>query len=157
DLKSKMNRREEPEDVLAEDLVAQMEDLTVAKPVLDEEGNVIVWPGQIIGKEEVKTALRSGKLQDLLDLATVSLLEDHPTAAAPQAEEAQEEVVAEKSAEEDDAFIVEEAAKMEEAEAVVDEDEDRPADDEEIEVELVFAEPEAKEAEAVEPETKSEV
>lgn len=157
DLKSKMNRREEPEDVLAADLVAQMEDLTVAKPVLDEEGNVIVWPGQIIGKEEVKTALRSGKLQDLLDLATVSLLEDHPTAAAPQAEEAPEEVVAEKAAEEDDAFIVEEAAKMEEAEAVVDEDEDRPADDEEIEVELVFAEPEAKEAEAVEPETKSEV
>ena len=61
DIKSKINRREEPEDVLAADLVAQLEDLTVEKPVLDEDGNVIVWPGQIIGKEEVKTALRCGK------------------------------------------------------------------------------------------------
>lgn len=51
DIKNKMNRREEPEDVLAADLVQQLEDLTVEKPLLDEEGNVIVWPGQIIGKE----------------------------------------------------------------------------------------------------------
>ena len=45
DIKNKMNRREEPEDVLAADLVQQLEDLTVEKPLLDEEGNVIVWPG----------------------------------------------------------------------------------------------------------------
>lgn len=108
ELKNKINRREEPEDVLAADLVAQLEDLTVEKPVLDEEGNVIVWPGQIIGKEEVKAALRSGKLQDLLDLATVSLLEDH-TAAAVEPEEQPE-------SDDDKTFIAEEAAKIEEAE-----------------------------------------
>ena len=126
DIKSKISRREEPEDVLAADLVQQLEDLTVAKPVLDEEGNVIVWPGQIIGKEEVKAALRSGKLQDLLDLATVSLLEDHePTVVAEQAaadEEGDDEIEVEiigtepETSEEDEAFIAEEAAKIEEAE-----------------------------------------
>lgn len=128
DIKSKINRREEPEDVLAADLVAQLEDLTVEKPVLDEDGNVIVWPGQIIGKEEVKTALRCGKLQDLLDLATVSLLEERETAAEaaeditePTAEKAEDTAVKEAEeeqpvSEEDAAFIAEEAAKMEEAE-----------------------------------------
>lgn len=106
--KNKINRREEPEDVLATDLVAQLEDLTVEKPVLDDEGNVIVWPGQIIGKEEVKSALRSGKLQDLLDLATVSLLEDQTTVDIEPEEQ--------QKSEEDAAFIAEEAAKIEEAE-----------------------------------------
>lgn len=126
DIKNKMNRREEPEDVLAADLVQQMEDLTVEKPLLDEEGNVIVWPGQIIGKEEIKTALRSGILQDLLDLATVSLLEDAKPAAeeyeedtAPAETGAEEDAACEEKAplsEEDAAFIAEEAAKIEEAE-----------------------------------------
>ncbi len=128
DIKSKINRREEPEDVLAADLVAQLEDLTVEKPVLDEDGNVIVWPGQIIGKEEVKTALRCGKLQDLLDLATVSLLEERETAAEaaeditePTVEKVEDTAVKEAEeeqpvSEEDAAFIAEEAAKMEEAE-----------------------------------------
>ena len=137
-IKSKINRREEPEDVLAADLVAQLENLTVAKPVLDEDGNVIVWPGQIIGKEEIKTALRSGKLQDLLDLATVSLLKDEPakenaaetveTVEESAAEEVVEEepeievevfVVEPELSEEDEAFIVEEAAKIEQAEESV--------------------------------------
>lgn len=126
DIKNKMNRREEPEDVLAADLVQQLEDLTVEKPLLDEEGNVIVWPGQIIGKEEIKTALRSGILQDLLDLATVSLLEDAKPAAeeyeedtAPAETGAEEDAACEEKAplsEEDAAFIAEEAAKIEEAE-----------------------------------------
>lgn len=126
DIKNKMNRREEPEDVLAADLVQQLEDLTVEKPLLDEEGNVIVWPGQIIGKEEIKTALRSGILQDLLDLATVSLLEDAKPAAeeyeedtAPAETGAEEDAVCEEKvplSEEDAAFIAEEAAKIEEAE-----------------------------------------
>lgn len=125
DIKNKMNRREEPEDVLAADLVQQLEDLTVEKPLLDEEGNVIVWPGQIIGKEEIKTALRSGKLQDLLDLATVSLLEDAKPAAeeyeedtAPAETGAEDAACEEKAplSEEDAAFIAEEAAKIEEAE-----------------------------------------
>lgn len=126
DIKNKMNRREEPEDVLAADLVQQLEDLTVEKPLLDEEGNVIVWPGQIIGKEEIKIALRSGILQDLLDLATVSLLEDAKPAAeeyeedtAPAETGAEEDAACEEKAplsEEDAAFIAEEAAKIEEAE-----------------------------------------
>ncbi len=134
-IKSKINRREEPEDVLAADLVTQLENLTVEKPVLDEDGNVIVWPGQIIGKEEIKTALRSGKLQDLLDMATVSLLkeetaedvvaeEDAAEAEEPAVEVLEEEpeievevfVAEPELSEEDEAFITEEAAKMEQAE-----------------------------------------
>lgn len=115
DIKSKINRREEPEDVLAADLVAQLENLTVEKPVLDEDGNVIVWPGQIIGKEEVKTALRCGKLQDLLDLATVSLLEEAQS-ADDEPTEAAEEPAETPISDEDAAFIAEEAAKIEEAE-----------------------------------------
>ncbi len=132
-IKSKINRKEEPEDILAADLVAQLDNLTVEKPVLDEEGNVIVWPGQIIGKEEIKIALRSGKLQDLLDLATVSLLGDQENAAAVVDEEEPEieveEVVTEPEEDastacvteeaEEDAFILEEAAKMEQAEEAV--------------------------------------
>lgn len=121
-IKSKINRREEPEDVLAADLVAQLENLTVEKPVLDEDGNVIVWPGQIIGKEEIKTALRGGKLQDLLDLATVSLLKEEPAVEVVEEEpEIEVEVfVAEPElSEEDEAFIAEEAAKMEQAEESV--------------------------------------
>ncbi len=144
-IKNRINRREEPEDVLAADLVIQLENLTVEKPVLDEDGNVIVWPGQIIGKEEIKTALRGGKLQDLLDMATVSLLkeeaaeavEDEIEAVVGEAVEAAEEPAVEVVDEEDDpdievevfvvepelteddaAFIAEEAAKMEQAEEI---------------------------------------
>ena len=115
ELRSKINRKDEPEDEVANDLVAQMSDKTVEKPVLDPDGNVIVWPGQIIGKEEVKTALRCGKLQDLLDLATVSLIEEAPVEEDPEVEVelvyADEELSAE-----DEAFIAEEAANMEAAE-----------------------------------------
>ena len=139
-IKSRITRKEEPEDVLAADLVSQLENLTVAKPVLDEDGNVIVWPGQIIGKEEIKAALRGGRLQELLDMATVSLVKEE-TAAEPaeKAEEPEIEVEvfveetndAEETApaievevfveepelsEEDAAFIAEEAAKIEQAE-----------------------------------------
>ena len=34
---------------------------------LDADGNVIAWPGQVIDKEKIKTALRAGVLQELLD------------------------------------------------------------------------------------------
>lgn len=86
EFKNKLNRQEKPENVLAADLAVQLEDKTVEKPVLDEDGNVIVWPGQIIGKEEIKAALRCGKLQDLLDLATVSLCGEEPQAETATAE-----------------------------------------------------------------------
>ena len=139
-IKSRITRKEEPEDVLAADLVSQLENLTVAKPVLDEDGNVIVWPGQIIGKEEIKAALRGGRLQELLDMATVSLVKEE-TAAEPEekteepeievevfveeannAEETAPEIEVEvfveepELSEEDAAFIAEEAAKIEQAE-----------------------------------------
>ena len=120
-IKSRITRKEEPEDVLAADLVSQLENLTVAKPVLDEDGNVIVWPGQIIGKEEIKAALRGGRLQELLDMATVSLVKEE-TAAEPaeKTEEPEIEVevfvVESELSEEDAAFIAEEAAKIEQAE-----------------------------------------
>ena len=139
-IKSRITRKEEPEDVLAADLVSQLENLTVAKPVLDEDGNVIVWPGQIIGKEEIKAALRGGRLQELLDMATVSLVKEE-TAAEPaekteepeievevfveetnDAEETAPEIEVEVFVEEpelsaeDAAFIAEEAAKIEQAE-----------------------------------------
>ena len=128
-IKSKISRKEEPEDVLAADLEAQLENLTVEKPVLDEEGNVIVWPGQIIGKEEIKIALRGGKLQELLDMATVSLLKEEPAEepAVEVVEDAEPEIEVEvivaepEISEEDEAFIAEEAAKLEQAEESVEE------------------------------------
>ena len=72
-IKSKINRKETPEDVLATDLEAQLQGLTVEKPVLDSDGNVIAWPGQVLDKEKIKLALRVGALQELLDYATVNL------------------------------------------------------------------------------------
>ena len=139
-IKSRITRKEEPEDVLAADLVSQLENLTVAKPVLDEDGNVIVWPGQIIGKEEIKAALRGGRLQELLDMATVSLVKEE-TAAEPAEKTEEPEIEVEVFVEEtndaeetapaievevfveepelsaeDAAFIAEEAAKIEQAE-----------------------------------------
>ena len=139
-IKSRITRKEEPEDVLAADLVSQLENLTVAKPVLDEDGNVIVWPGQIIGKEEIKAALRGGRLQELLDMATVSLVKEE-TAAEPEEKTEEPEIEVEvfveetndaeetapaievevfveepELSEEDAAFIAEEAAKIEQAE-----------------------------------------
>ena len=147
-IKSRITRKEEPEDVLAADLVSQLENLTVAKPVLDEDGNVIVWPGQIIGKEEIKAALRGGRLQELLDMATVSLVKEE-TAAEPaekteepeievevfveetnDAEETAPEIEVEvfveepELSEEDAAFIAEEAAKIEQAEDAGNEEKD---------------------------------
>jgi len=127
-LKNMANRKNEPEETLATDLEKQMEDLTVEKPVLDEEGNVIVWPGQIIGKEEIKEALRAGVLQNLLDLATVSLkTEEEQSEEIEEAESDKPEIEVEVFVDEDAfpsaddaetvAFIAEEAAKMELAEA----------------------------------------
>ena len=84
---------------------------------MDEDGNVIVWPGQIIGKEEVKQALRSGKLQELLDAATVSLLEEEKNEVeavmhmtAPSTDVTQEPS-------KDEKIVAEETAKIETVEA----------------------------------------
>jgi len=95
-IKSKINRKETPEDVLAADLEAQLQGLTVEKPVLDSDGNVIAWPGQVLDKEKIKLALRVGALQELLDYATVNLEAapaDEEEAAANEGTDAVEVVV----------------------------------------------------------------
>ena len=105
-----------------------------------EEDIIFRYPS----KEEIKAALRGGKLQDLLDMATVSLLKEEPAVSVEEAEDEEPEIevevivdeafAAEESdetepeievevfveepelSEEDAAFIAEEAAKMEQAE-----------------------------------------
>ena len=143
-IKNKIGRKDTPEDTLAADLEEQMKGLTVEKPVLDADGNVIAWPGQILDKEKIKIALQAGALQELLDFATVSL-EQAPSEEVQQesvevvseeepeieveiivddilevAETAEdivvEETISEDVLSEEDAFIAEEAAKMEAAE-----------------------------------------
>ena len=143
-IKNKIGRKDTPEDTLAADLEEQMKGLTVEKPVLDADGNVIAWPGQVLDKEKIKIALQAGALQELLDFATVSL-EQAPSAEVqpesvevvseeePEIEveiivddilevaETAEDIVVEEAISEDvlseeDAFIAEEAAKMEAAE-----------------------------------------
>jgi uncharacterized protein YrrD len=143
-IKNKIGRKDTPEDTLAADLEEQMKGLTVEKPVLDADGNVIAWPGQILDKEKIKIALQAGVLQELLDFATVSL--EQTSSAEVQQEsvevvseeepeieveiivddilevaETAEDIVVEEAVSEDvlseeDAFIAEEAAKMEAAE-----------------------------------------
>ena len=143
-IKNKIGRKDTPEDTLAADLEEQMKGLTVEKPVLDADGNVIAWPGQVLDKEKIKIALQAGALQEMLDFATVSL-EQAPSAEVqpesvevvseeePEIEveiivddilevaETAEDIVVEEAISEDvlseeDAFIAEEAAKMEAAE-----------------------------------------
>ena len=143
-IKNKIGRKDTPEDTLAADLEEQMKGLTVEKPVLDADGNVIAWPGQVLDKEKIKIALQAGVLQELLDFATVSL--EQTSSAEVQQEsvelvseeepeieveiivddilevaETAEDIVVEETISEDvlseeDAFIAEEAAKMEAAE-----------------------------------------
>ena len=143
-IKNKIGRKDTPEDTLAADLEEQMKGLTVEKPVLDADGNVIAWPGQILDKEKIKIALQAGVLQELLDFATVSLEQAPSEEVQPEsvevvseeepeieveiivddilevAETAEdivvEEAVSEDVLSEEDAFIAEEAAKMEAAE-----------------------------------------
>lgn len=144
-IKSKMGRKDTPEDSLAADLEEQLKGLTVEKPVLDADGNVVAWPGQVIDKEKIKVALRVGVLQELLDFATVTLeqeasadsteennTEDNSAEESAEAPEIEVELIVEEFAEElteavesseenseedsEDAFIAEEAAKMEAAE-----------------------------------------
>ena len=143
-IKSKIGRKDTPEDTLAADLEEQMKGLTVEKPVLDADGNVIAWPGQILDKEKIKIALQAGVLQELLDFATVSLEQTSSAEVQPEpvevvseeepeieveiivddilevAETAEdivvEETISEEVLSEEDAFIAEEAAKMEAAE-----------------------------------------
>lgn len=141
-LKSKI-RKDTPEDSLAADLEEQLQGLTVEKPVLDADGNVVAWPGQVIDKEKIKTALRAGVLQELLDM-TIVKLEQEPAADTAEEPEIEVEIIVEDMVEDDDtevsteepeieveisvgedavaadaeeeAFIAEEAAKMEAAE-----------------------------------------
>ena len=143
-IKNKIGRKDTPEDTLAADLEEQMKGLTVEKPVLDADGNVIAWPGQILDKEKIKIALQAGVLQELLDFATVSLeqtssaeVQTEPVEVVSEeepeieveiivddilevAETAEdivvEETISEEVLSEEDAFIAEEAAKMEAAE-----------------------------------------
>ncbi|MBQ5668108.1 MAG: PRC-barrel domain-containing protein [Peptococcaceae bacterium] len=143
-IKSKIGRKDTPEDTLATDLEEQMKGFTVEKPVLDADGNVIAWPGQILDKEKIKIALQAGALQELLDFATVSLEQTSSAEVQPEsvevvseeepeieveiivddilevAETAEdivvEETISEEVLSEEDAFIAEEAAKMEAAE-----------------------------------------
>jgi len=138
-LKNKVGRKDTPEDSLAADLEEQLNGLTVEKPVLDADGNVIAWPGQVIDKEKIKTALRAGVLQELLDMTVVKLEQDAPadTEAEDTAVESEQEIEveiivddveeatdaetaapAEETVSEEDAFIAEEAAKLEAAEQV---------------------------------------
>ena len=143
-IKNKIGRKDTPEDTLAADLEEQMKGLTVEKPVLDADGNVIAWPGQTLDKEKIKIALQAGALQELLDFATVSLEQTSSAEVQPEsvevvseeepeieveiivddilevAETAEdivvEEAISEDVLSEEDAFIAEEAAKMEAAE-----------------------------------------
>lgn len=143
-IKNKIGRKDTPEDTLAADLEEQMKGFTVEKPVLDADGNVIAWPGQILDKEKIKIALQAGVLQELLDFATVSLEQTSSAEVQPEsvevvseeepeieveiivddilevAETAEdivvEETISEEVLSEEDAFIAEEAAKMEAAE-----------------------------------------
>ena len=143
-IKNKIGRKDTPEDTLAADLEEQMKGLTVEKPVLDADGNVIAWPGQTLDKEKIKIALQAGALQELLDFATVSLEQAPSEEVQPEsvevvseeepeieveiivddilevAETAEdivvEETISEDVLSEEDAFIAEEAAKMEAAE-----------------------------------------
>ena len=143
-IKNKIGRKDTPEDTLAADLEEQMKGLTVEKPVLDADGNVIAWPGQTLDKEKIKIALQAGALQELLDFATVSLEQTSSAEVQPEsvevvseeepeieveiivddilevAETAEdivvEETISEEVLSEEDAFIAEEAAKMEAAE-----------------------------------------
>ena len=143
-IKNKIGRKDTPEDTLAADLEEQMKGFTVEKPVLDADGNVIAWPGQVLDKEKIKIALQAGALQELLDFATVSLEQTSSAEVQPEsvevvseeepeieveiivddilevAETAEdivvEETISEDVLSEEDAFIAEEAAKMEAAE-----------------------------------------
>ena len=143
-IKNKIGRKDTPEDTLAADLEEQMKGFTVEKPVLDADGNVIAWPGQVLDKEKIKIALQAGALQELLDFATVSLEQTSSAEVQPEsvevvseeepeieveiivddilevAETAEdivvEETISEEVLSEEDAFIAEEAAKMEAAE-----------------------------------------
>ena len=143
-IKNKIGRKDTPEDTLAADLEEQMKGFTVEKPVLDADGNVIAWPGQVLDKEKIKLALQAGALQELLDFATVSLEQTSSAEVQPEsvevvseeepeieveiivddilevAETAEdivvEETISEEVLSEEDAFIAEEAAKMEAAE-----------------------------------------
>ena len=138
-LKNKVGRKDTPEDSLAADLEEQLNGLTVEKPVLDADGNVIAWPGQVIDKEKIKTALRAGVLQELLDMTVVKLEQDAPadtededTAVESEPEieveiivddveeatDAETAAPTEETVSEEDAFIAEEAAKLEAAEQV---------------------------------------
>ena len=138
-LKNKVGRKDTPEDSLAADLEEQLNGLTVEKPVLDADGNVIAWPGQVIDKEKIKTALRAGVLQELLDMTVVKLEQDAPTDTeaedtavesepeieveiivddVEEATDAETAAPTEETVSEEDAFIAEEAAKLEAAEQV---------------------------------------
>ena len=96
-------------------IVGQLKGKTVEKPLLNEDGTAIVWPGQVIGLKEAKQAIQAGKLQELLELATVSLYQEE----VKEDEIEVEIIVAEgdsESSEDEEAFIQETVAQMEEAE-----------------------------------------
>lgn len=118
EIKSKVAQKDEHEE-LAFMIVGQLKGKTVAKPLLNEDGTAIVWPGQVIGLKEAKQAIQVGKLQELLELATVSLYQEEAEAEAAEAEIEVEIIVAEgdeEVSEDEEAFIQETVAQMEEAE-----------------------------------------
>ncbi len=88
DIKAKFtakNPSADGEAALIKQIEEQMQGSTVEKPVIDADGNVIIWPGQLIGQEEIKHAVAAGKLQDLINV-TVPLEADKTPEAAEEAE-----------------------------------------------------------------------
>ncbi len=128
-LKNKVSRKETPEDSLAMDLEEQLKGLTVEKPVLDADGNVIAWPGQVIDKEKIKTALRAGVLQELLDMTVVKLeqdvvadvVEESAEAVTEDAAEIEVEIIVEEVEDNEECVDTESEAEIE-VEIVIDED-----------------------------------
>jgi len=100
--KDRFNKTNVKEDLSAidlDELYQSLKGATVEKPLLDDEGNVILWPAQEVDKAIIEQVIKAGKLAELKDLLVTkadNVAEAVVTEVADIAEEAiMEEVVEE--------------------------------------------------------------
>jgi len=70
------NIKSKPQEELGEQVLMEIKGKTIGKPLCDDQGEVIILPGQVIDDKLIKKAIENGKLHELFILIATKDVED---------------------------------------------------------------------------------
>ena len=70
------NIKSKPQEELGEQVLMEIKGKTIGKPLCDDQGEVIILPGQVNDDKLIKKAIENGKLHELFILIATKDVED---------------------------------------------------------------------------------